>query len=213
MQLTPELLLKAYSIGIFPMAESRHDTELHWIDPDERGILPLDKLHVPRRLKRTIRRGHYEVRCNTDFHEVVLACADRTDDRPDTWINPVIENLVNQLFSMGFAHSIECWREGRLAGGLYGITLGACFFGESMFSRERDASKVALVALVHRLRQGGFTLLDTQFSTLHLRRFGVIEVGRDDYRRRLTAAIHTPAEFPTEQIAPAELSAFLERTI
>jgi leucyl/phenylalanyl-tRNA--protein transferase len=213
MQLTPELLLKAYSIGIFPMAESRQDTELHWIDPDERGILPLDKLHVPRRLKRTIRRGHYEVRCNTAFHEVVLACADRTDDRPDTWINPVIEKLVNQLFSMGFAHSIECWRDGRLAGGLYGITLGACFFGESMFSRERDASKVALVDLVYRLRRGGFTLLDTQFSTLHLSRFGVIEVGRDEYRRRLTAAINTPAELPTEQIAPAELSAFIDQTV
>lgn len=212
MHLTPELLLKAYSIGIFPMAESRHDPELHWIDPDERGILPLDKLHVPRRLKRTIRRGYYEVRCDTAFHEVVLACADRTDDRPDTWINPVIEKLVTQLFAMGFAHSVECWRKGRLVGGLYGITLGACFFGESMFSRERDASKVALVELVYRLREGGFTLLDTQFSTPHLSRFGVIEVARDDYRRRLAGAINTPAEFPTRLIASDEILSFVERT-
>jgi leucyl/phenylalanyl-tRNA--protein transferase len=210
MHLTPELLLKAYSIGIFPMAESRHDPELHWIDPDERGILPLDGLHVPRRLKRTIRRGHYQVRCDSAFHEVVLACADPTDDRPDTWINPVIESLVTQLHAMGFAHSIECWRKGHLVGGLYGITLGACFFGESMFSRERDASKVALVELVYRLRLGGFMLLDTQFSTPHLSRFGVIEVARDDYRRRLAAAINSPADFPTRATTTKEISDFIE---
>lgn len=213
MHLTPELLLKAYSIGIFPMAESRHDPELHWIDPDERGILPLDGLHVPRRLKRTIRRGHYQVRCDSAFHEVVLACADPTDDRPDTWINPVIESLVTQLHAMGFAHSIECWRKGHLVGGLYGITLGACFFGESMFSRERDASKVALVELVYRLRLGGFMLLDTQFSTPHLSRFGVVEVARDDYRRRLAAAINTPADFPTRAIPTKEISDFIEETV
>ena len=145
MQLTPDLLLKAYAIGIFPMAESRHDPELHWIDPELRGILPLDNLHVPRKLRRIIRRRKFEIRCDSAFREVIVACAEPGENRPDTWINSSIEQLYEELFEMGFAHSVECWREDRLVGGLYGVSLGGAFFGESMFSRESEASKVALV--------------------------------------------------------------------
>ena len=212
MQLTPELLLKAYSIGIFPMAESRHDPELHWIDPEERGILPLDRLHVPRRLKRSIRQGGYEVHCNTAFGEVIRTCAKPARNRPDTWINPAIERLVMELHAMGFAHSVECWRDGQLLGGLYGVSLGGCFFGESMFSRAKDASKVALVHLVFRLRKGRFVLLDTQFSTPHLTQFGVIEISRSAYREQLAKAINLPAEFPLAPFSKAEIADFLENT-
>lgn len=213
MHLTPELLLKAYAIGIFPMAESRHDPDLHWIDPEERGILPLDRLHVPRRLKKTIRSGCFEVSCDLDFPGVVTACAAPRDGRPDTWINPAIQRLVEELFEMGFAHSVECRHDGRLVGGLYGIALGASFFGESMFSLETDASKVALVALVARLKKGGFLLLDTQFTTTHLARFGVIEVSRSDYRQRLAAAIPRAASFESGPVTKEELSEFLKETI
>ena len=210
MRLTPELLLKAYSIGIFPMAESRDDPELHWIDPEKRGVLPFDGFHVPRRLKRLLRKGIYEVTCDKAFHEVVLACAGPTTQRPESWINPVIERLVVQLYHMGFAHSVETRAGDRLVGGLYGIALGGCFFGESMYSRERDASKVALVNLVLRLRKGGFRLLDTQFTTPHLRRFGVIEISRAEYRRQLAKAVGVAATFPTGPIRQEELTAFLE---
>lgn len=210
MQLTPELLLKAYSIGVFPMAESRHDPELHWIDPEVRGILPLGEFHVPRRLKRTIRKHVFELTCNTAFHEVVVACAEPRSGRSDTWINPVIENLTTQLHDMGFAHSIEARIGGELMGGLYGIALGGCFFGESMFSRARDSSKVALANLVMRLRRGRYQLLDTQFSTAHLNRFGVVNISRSEYRRRLTAAVSVQAKFPTALIPQDEFSDFLE---
>jgi leucyl/phenylalanyl-tRNA--protein transferase len=212
MQLTPDLLLKAYSIGIFPMAESRDDPELHWIDPEQRGILPLDRLHVPRRLKRSIRQGVYDVRCNSAFPEVLRACAKPARNRPDTWINPAIEHLVLELHAMGFAHSVESWHEGALVGGLYGVSLGGCFFGESMFSRATDASKIALVHLVFRLRKGGFRLLDTQFTTPHLSQFGVVEISRDDYRERLAKAINVPAEFPAEPFGADEIEAFLAET-
>ncbi|MEO3430755.1 leucyl/phenylalanyl-tRNA--protein transferase [Pelagibius sp. CAU 1746] len=212
MQLTPDLLLRAYAIGIFPMAESRVDPELHWIDPDMRGILPLDGLHVPRKLRAKIRRGLFEVRCNTAFEDVIQGCAEPAENRPDTWINPVIETLYNELFEMGFAHSVECWRDGQLVGGLYGVSLGAAFFGESMFSRATDASKVALVHLVLRLKKGGFQLLDTQFTTPHLSRFGAKEIPREDYRRLLTKAVSAQAEFYSGGVSEEELEAFLQST-
>lgn len=212
MQLTPDLLLKAYAIGIFPMAESRHDPELHWIDPEERGILPFENFHIPRRLKRSLRKNPFEVRCDSAFADVVKACAEVTGDRPDTWINPVIEQLIGELYRMGFAHSVECWRDGRLVGGLYGISLGGAFFGESMFSREKDASKVALVHLVLRLQKGGFGLLDTQFTTDHLSQFGVVDIHRDDYRERLSRAISLRAKFPRQALPPEELEAFIKST-
>ncbi len=212
MQLTPDLLLRAYAIGIFPMAESRVDPELHWIDPDMRGILPLDGLHVPRKLRAKIRRGDFEVRCNTAFEDVIQGCAEPAENRPDTWINPVIEKLYNELFEMGFAHSVECWQDSELVGGLYGVSLGAAFFGESMFSRVTDASKVALVHLVLRLKKGGFQLLDTQFTTPHLSRFGAKEIPREDYRRLLTKAVSAQAEFYSGGVSDSELEAFLQST-
>jgi leucyl/phenylalanyl-tRNA--protein transferase len=212
MQLTPDLLLRAYAIGIFPMAESRVDPELHWIDPDMRGVLPLDSFHLPRKLRAKIRRGVFEVRCNSAFQEVIRGCAEPAENRPDTWINPVIEQLYNELFDMGFAHSVECWQDGVLVGGLYGVSLGAAFFGESMFSRATDASKVALAQLVLRLRKGGFLLLDTQFTTPHLSRFGVLEIPREDYRRLLTKAVSGQAQFYSGAVPEAELEAFLQST-
>lgn len=212
MQLTPDLLLRAYAIGIFPMAESRVDPELHWIDPDMRGILPLERFHLPRKLRARIRRGDFEVRCNSAFQEVIRGCAEPAGNRPDTWINPVIEQLYNELFDMGFAHSVECWQGGRLVGGLYGVSLGAAFFGESMFSRVTDASKVALAQLVLRLRKGRFQLLDTQFTTPHLSRFGVLEIPREDYRRLLTKAVSGQAQFYAGNISQEELEAFLATT-
>jgi leucyl/phenylalanyl-tRNA--protein transferase len=212
MQLTPDLLLRAYAIGIFPMAESRVDPELHWIDPDMRGVLPLDSFHLPRKLRAKIRRGDFEVRCNSAFQEVIRGCAEPAENRPDTWINPVIEQLYNELFDMGFAHSVECWQDSVLVGGLYGVSLGAAFFGESMFSRATDASKVALAQLVLRLRKGGFLLLDTQFTTPHLSRFGVLEIPREDYRRLLTKAVSGQAQFYSGAVPEAELEAFLQST-
>ncbi len=212
MQLTPDLLLRAYAIGIFPMAESRLDPELHWIDPDMRGILPLDRLHVPRKLRARLRRGIFQVRCNTAFHDVIQGCAAPAENRPDTWINPVIERLYSELHEMGFAHSVECWDGDSLVGGLYGVSLGGAFFGESMFSRATDASKIALVHLVLRLRRSRFQLLDTQFNTPHLSRFGVVEIPRDDYRKLLTQAVSTKAEFYSGLISPSELDSFLQST-
>ncbi len=194
--LSPDLLLKAYAIGVFPMAEGRADPRIVFVDPDRRGVLPLDEFHMPRSLKKTIKRGIFEIRCDTAFAEVLAGCAESTPKRKDTWINPEIERLYNQLFRLGFAHSVETWRDGRLVGGLYGVALGAAFFGESMFSRETDASKVALAALVERLRRGGFTLLDTQFLTEHLARFGAREIPRDQYRTMLEDAIVRDAAFP-----------------
>lgn len=209
MELSPELLLRAYAIGIFPMAESRHASDIHWIDPDRRGILPLDAVHVPRRLKRRLRRGEFEVRCNTAFARVIRACSLPRPGRRETWINPAIERLYMGLHDMGFAHSVETWRGRRLVGGLYGVTLGAAFFGESMFHVESDASKVALVHLAARLRKSGFLLLDTQFETPHLRQFGVVEISREAYRRRLAKAVRTPAQLDTD-LSAEELHAFLE---
>jgi len=209
MRLTPELLLRAYAIGIFPMAEGRGNPEVRWIDPRRRGILPLERFHVPRRLRRTLRQQRFEVTCDRAFAAVVAACAEPGPGRRDTWINPLIEALYTGLYEMGFAHSVECWQDNRLVGGLYGVSLGAAFFGESMFSLADDASKVALAHLVLRLRKGGFTLLDTQFETPHLRQFGVVEIERDDYRALLAEAVPGQAKFPTGALAEGELARFL----
>jgi len=196
--LPPELVLSAYANGLFPMGKDRHDPTIHWLDPIRRGIIPLDALHVPRSLRKVLRRRPFEIRVDHDVRAVIEACAEPTPDRPRTWLNDELIETYVALAERGFAHSVECWRDGRLVGGLYGVSLGAAFFGESMFSRERDASKVALVELVLRLRAGGFELLDTQFVTDHLRRFGAIEIGRQEYRMRLRHAIVKGAHFPTE---------------
>jgi leucyl/phenylalanyl-tRNA--protein transferase len=196
--LTPELLIQAYSVGIFPMAESGDDDEIFWVDPDPRGILPLDAFHVPKRLRRTVRQDLFRVACDTAFADVVESCAEPAADRPSTWINDEIVRLYVGLHRMGAAHSVEVWAGEELVGGLYGVAIGGAFFGESMFSRVTDASKVALVHLVARLRLGGFRLLDTQFVTEHLRRFGAIEIPRTEYRRRLTGALRAKAHFLRE---------------
>jgi leucyl/phenylalanyl-tRNA---protein transferase len=194
-RLTPEILLSAYAEGLFPMAERRGDPNLYWISPEARGIMPLDAFHVPRRLARTVRSERFEVRLDTAFEEVIRACAAPAPGRSESWINNEIVSLYTALHARGFAHSVECWRDGNLAGGLYGVTLGAAFFGESMFSRERDTSKVALTHLVARLKRGGFRLLDAQFLTEHLARFGAIEVPRREYLARLKDAISHEAAF------------------
>jgi leucyl/phenylalanyl-tRNA--protein transferase len=196
--LTPELLLQAYAVGIFPMAESAEQEELFWVDPDQRGILPLDEFHLPRRLRKTLRQEVFEIRCDTAFEAVIRGCAESTADRPKTWINDEIVRLYLALHRRGAAHSVEAWRGGELVGGLYGVSLGAAFFGESMFSRVADASKVALCHLVARLRAGGYRLLDTQFVTEHLAQFGAVEIPRAEYRRRLSGALKERAYFRPE---------------
>src|SRR5580693_1790611 len=180
------------------MAESADDPELFWVDPRRRGILPLDAFHVPRRLRRVLRRRIFEIRCDSAFEEVICACGEANEKRPNTWINDEIVRLYTALFARGVAHTVECWRNGKVVGGLYGLSLGAVFFGESMFSRENDASKVALVHLVARLRLGGFRLLDTQFLTPHLARFGGIEISRARYHRLLAEALCYRAVFPSD---------------
>jgi leucyl/phenylalanyl-tRNA--protein transferase len=182
-------LLDCYRQGVFPMADARHDRRMFLVDPVRRGILPLDGLRVSRRLARTVRSGRFEARIDSAFAEVIAACAASRPGRLETWINGSIETLCLRLFERGFAHSVEAWRDGRLVGGLYGIAIGGAFFGESMFSVERDASKVALVHLVERLNAGGFALLDTQFITDHLASLGAIEIARTDYRARLKRAL------------------------
>jgi leucyl/phenylalanyl-tRNA--protein transferase len=195
LRLTPDILVRAYAAGVFPMAESADDPELFWVDPRRRGILPLDAFHIARRLRRVVRRRIFEIRVDSAFEDVVRACAEASEKRPNTWINDEIVRLYAALFARGAAHTVECWHDGKLAGGLYGVSLGAVFFGESMFSRENEASKVALVHLVARLRLGGFRLLDTQFLTPHLARFGGIEISRARYRRLLAEALSYRAVF------------------
>ncbi len=195
MRLTPDLLLRAYAAGIFPMAEGRDDPELFWVDPDHRGILPLDGFHLPKRLKRRLRTSPYRLSADNAFQRTVAACAAPRPGSPDSWINEEIRRLYGALFDRGHAHSVECWLGDDLVGGLYGVSLGGAFFGESMFSTARDASKIALVYLVAQLRAGGFTLLDTQFRTDHLAQFGVIEIPRAEYRRRLDEALSVQAVF------------------
>src|SRR5579862_7893909 len=193
--LTANLLLKAYALGVFPMAQRRDGQEIYFVSPDERGIMPLDGFHVPHRLARTIRGDRFSVCIDRAFVEVIHACAAPAPGRQESWINEEIASLYTELHASGHAHSVECWREGRLAGGLYGVQLGAAFFGESMFSRERDASKVALAHLVARLKCGGFSLLDAQFLTSHLAQFGAISIPRNDYLQLLETALAKSANF------------------
>lgn len=206
---TPDLLLRAYASGVFPMARSRRGRTLYWVDPDERGIIPLDGFHVPRSLLKTLRREPFDVRVDTAFRAVMEGCAAPGPGRNETWINDTILDLFLQLHAMGYAHSVECWRGGELVGGLYGLHLGAAFFGESMFSRTTDASKIALCHLVARLMGGGFTLLDTQFITEHLERFGATEITRGEYHRRLSHALKRQARFDGDY--PSTLVASLLR--
>ncbi|MDB5364233.1 MAG: leucyl/phenylalanyl-tRNA--protein transferase [Rhodospirillales bacterium] len=192
-ELTPDLVLRAYAAGIFPMAESAVDERLVWFDPDPRGVIPLDdSFHVPRRLARTLKQAPFDLGVDRDFDAVLANCA---ATRPDTWINTTIRRVYGELHRLGFAHSVETRRDGVLVGGLYGVALGGAFFGESMFATATDASKAALVHLIERLRQGGYTLLDSQFLTPHLARFGAREIPRRDYRRQLAAAIPAKADF------------------
>ena len=194
-EITPEVLLKAYACGIFPMAESADDSGLYWIEPELRGVLPLEGFHVSSRLERTVRSDAFEIRVDTAFEAVLDGCAAPGAGRDKTWINGRIRRLYGDLYEIGHCHSVEAWRDDRLVGGLYGVELGGAFFGESMFHTERDASKVALVHLVARLRRGGFRLLDTQFVTEHLRRFGAVETPRREYHRLLEHALRVEADF------------------
>jgi leucyl/phenylalanyl-tRNA--protein transferase len=209
--ITPELMLRAYRAGLFPMAESRRGDRLYWLDPERRGIIPLDGgFHLPKRLLRTTLSGLYRVTADADFAGAIAGCAAPAEGREDTWINPEIEDLFLSLHRQGHAHSVEVWQGEALVGGLYGVVLGGAFFGESMFSRARDASKVALVHLVARLRLGGFSLLDAQFLTEHLSQFGAHEIPRADYKRRLANAILGTARWlraPDELALEAEIRA------
>jgi leucyl/phenylalanyl-tRNA--protein transferase len=193
--ITPQILLKAYAAGIFPMAESAEDNALYWVEPEERGIFPLDGLHISHSLRKRVRQRRFDIRIDTAFQDVITACAEKKPDRRTTWINQRIKSLYGQLFKMGCCHSIECWRGQELAGGLYGVRIGGAFFGESMFSRQTDASKVALVHLVARLRAGGFHLLDAQFTTPHLESLGARSISRADYHLLLERAVDQDGEF------------------
>lgn len=203
--LTSDLLLRAYASGIFPMARSRDESRLYWIDPERRGILPLEAFRISKSLRRTLRSGRFDIRCDTAFEAVMRACGEATADRPETWINEEIIRLFVELFELGLAHSVEVRQDSELVGGLYGLALGGAFFGESMFSRRTDASKAALVHLVARLRHGGFRLLDAQFVTEHLKQFGAVEIPRADYQKRLAEALDEPARFDRDAIIPWEL--------
>ncbi len=181
--------------GVFPMAETRDADDLFWVDPKQRGILPLDQFHMPKSLIKTLKKQPFSVTVDTAFPEVIRACAAPRVGHDESWINSTIMGLYEELFERGHVHSVECWLDGKLVGGLYGVSIGRAFFGESMFSTETDASKIALVYLVARLKHAGYTLLDTQFVTEHLQRFGTIEIDRDDYLKRLEQAIIKPADF------------------
>jgi leucyl/phenylalanyl-tRNA--protein transferase len=209
-EITPDLMLRAYRAGLFPMAETRRSDRLYWLDPERRGILPLDGFHLPRRLLRTVLGGQYTVTVDRAFPAVIAGCAAPVPGRNDTWINRQIEQLFTELHLLGHAHSVETWEAGQLVGGLYGVTMGGVYFGESMFSRARDASKVALVHLVARMRLGGFRLLDTQFVTAHLTQFGAIEIPRDLYRQKLAEAVDVPARW-LAQVREPDLEAEFHR--
>lgn len=197
-RIPPDLLLRAYASGVFPMAEEADDPEVFWVRPEMRGIIPLDGFHVPKSLRKVIRQGRFEIRRDTTFSGVIEGCAESNEDRErdKTWINAPIREAYGELFARGHCHTVEAWRDGKLVGGLYGVTLGRAFFGESMFSRETDASKVCLSHLVDHLVERGFVLLDTQFNTDHLKRFGAVEIPRDHYERLLAEALdNEPARF------------------
>jgi len=208
--LDPDLLLRAYSVGVFPMASTRDAADVFWVEPKKRGILPLDQFHLSRSLAKTLRSDRFRLTVDTAFSDVVALCAEPAPGRPDTWINPDIERAYAELHRRGYAHSVETWHDGRLVGGLYGVRLGAAFFGESMFSRMRDASKVALAYLVARLRAGGFQLLDCQFLTDHLASLGTIEVGRETYVALLDKALGLGSAAGAVPSVPADFFA-LER--
>ena len=193
--LTPEILIAAYRYGIFPMAENRDDPRVFWVDPEERGILPLDDFHIPRRLAQTIRNSDISIRIDTCFTEIIELCAAPSNNRPDSWINTIIAEQYVELYKVGHAHSIECWLNDEVVGGLYGVSIGGAFFGESMFSRVRDASKIALVYLVARLKFGGYQLLDTQFLTEHLAQFGARSMEKEAYKYFLSGVVDLPADF------------------
>ncbi|MBJ6127992.1 leucyl/phenylalanyl-tRNA--protein transferase [Microvirga splendida] len=206
-EISPDILLKAYAAGIFPMAEDADDPSLFWVEPRERGIIPLEGFHVSKRLARTVRSDVFEVRVDQDFDAVIAGCAAPAADREKTWISRRIRELYGELFDAGYCHTVEVYQEGRLVGGLYGVRLNGAFFGESMFHTERDASKVALVHLVARLRRGGFSLLDTQFVTSHLAQFGATEVPRRAYKQMLRSAMEHGADWnawPQERIVSGE---------
>jgi len=210
-ELTPELLIRLYANGLFPMAESREDRTVFLVSPMKRGLLPLDSPHVPRRLRKTILRTDLKIRCDTDFRGVMELCAEAAGNRPETWINDIILDGYCELFDMGLAHSVEVWSPGgKLVGGVYGVALGGAFFGESMVSRVRDASKIALVNLIARLRLGGYTLLDTQFATNHLKQFGAFEISVKDYLIALEKALDHNATFPVQADKTEELRALKE---
>ncbi len=202
-EITPEVLLKAYACGIFPMAETADDPGLYWIEPQKRGVIPIDGFHVPRRLARTVRGDRFEIRIDFDFEAVLSACAAPAPGREKTWINGRIRRLYTELYRRGHCHTVEAWRDGMLVGGLYGVRLGRAFFGESMFHRESDASKVALAHLVARLKRANFALLDAQFITEHLWQFGAAEIDRARYQRVLTEAMQGDAQFDTTPISGA----------
>lgn len=197
--ITAQMLLRAYALGVFPMAESASSSEIHWFEPKLRGVFPLDRFHISQSLRRHILRCGWTIKVNTDFAGVVAACA----DRPETWINPEITALYQELHSAGYAHSLEVWQDDSLIGGVYGVVLGAAFFGESMFSRRTNASKTALAYLVHRLRAGGFTLFDTQFLTPHLASLGAIEITRATYKAQLEIALGQTASFDPQGYQPS----------
>ncbi|MBB3947881.1 leucyl/phenylalanyl-tRNA--protein transferase [Rhizobium skierniewicense] len=188
-----DILLRAYSIGLFPMADSADDPELFWVEPEMRGIIPLDDFHISKSLAKAIRKSPFDIRFDTDFEGVLAGCAEEADDRPSTWINATIRKLYTELHEIGHAHSVEAWDGDELVGGLYGVSLGSAFFGESMFSRRTNASKICLVTLVEHLREKGFTLLDTQFTTEHLKTFGAIDVPKAEYAKMLEPAVNRPS--------------------
>jgi leucyl/phenylalanyl-tRNA--protein transferase len=197
-QLSSQLLLRAYSMGIFPMAESKNEASVFWVNPKSRGIIPLDNFHVSKSLKKIIKSKKFWITCDTAFERVIRCCATKSDARDATWINDDIIHAYTELYEFGFAHSVETWLDNELVGGLYGVSMGAAFFGESMFSRVSNASKVALVQLVARLHQGGYELLDTQFLTNHLKQFGAVEITARHYLERLESALNVKAQFSAE---------------
>lgn len=194
-ELTPDLIIRAYQAGIFPMAEDETSTELFWVSPLKRGIIPLDNYHISRSLRKTLRKHPYQVKVDTDFDAVIEGCATEGEDRESTWINADIRRLYGALFERGVVHTVEVWDGDDLVGGLYGVSLGAAFFGESMFHRRTDCSKIAMAHLLIRLERGGYRLLDTQFVTDHLKTFGGIEVPREDYEMQLSAALKRRADY------------------
>ena len=212
--ITPQVLLKAYACGIFPMAESADDPQLYWIEPTSRGIMPLNAINLPKRLARTIRQCPFDVRIDTDFDRTIAGCAASRPGRRTTWINDQIRVLYQELFALGHCHTVEVWHDGEMVGGLYGVALGGAFFGESMFSTETDASKIALMYLCARLIYGGFTLLDTQFVTDHLRQFGTLEVDRTAFHRALETALPLRADYKRLDLmaSPDEVVSIITRS-